>query len=767
MAHKQNKSEFIDIQALFRNYLRHWWWFAISVGICGICAYVYVKTHPKEYVVRANVLVSEDDTGSFTAMSGMSDLFGSSANVEDEVFIINSHSVLRDVSRKLGINKIHMVKTGFLSSKLAYPKFPVDVYAAPAITDTLMSSIEFKVDVAKNGTADIEAKVGRNTIAEMDDAKLPAMLETSYGRFVVNTTDSYKKGEEVESTIWLNGHDATAEDLAVSVKSDKASRKSNMIELYIQSPNSLYGVDVLNNIVANYNERAINDKNQQGEKTKAFIDERLALISGDLSEAESNIQRYKQDRGIVDVGAEASYNMNVRGAAESALVQARTNSELVKMARDFLRQPENAYELIPGANDMGAASGAVSTYNSLIMRRMELSANARGNNKVLKALDKQIAAMRATINSTLDRAYETSLVAVRDAQAEANKARGKLGNVPAQEREFLGLQRQQAVKQQLYLFLLQRREETSMLLANAIPKGRIVDEAYTLKEPVGMGKFQVLAIAILIGLFIPIFLLYMQRFLRTKFEDVDELKKLTDVPVLGEVCVDKSGECPAVRPNDTSSTSELFRALRTRLGFMLKPEDKVIVVTSTRSGEGKSYVSLNFAVTMALLGKKVLLIGGDIRNPSLADYLGLPNRAGLTTFLANPQTPLNTLITPFNGVPNLSVMVAGPIPPNPAELLASHAVEDLFERLRQEYDFIIVDSAPVGMVSDTFNLDRIADATMYVCRANYTTRTDVRFFNDVYDDKRLTNMSLVINGTHSVGRYGYGYGGTHTHTSTK
>ena len=186
MAHKQNKSEFIDIQALFRNYLRHWWWFAISVGICGICAYVYVKTHPKEYVVRANVLVSEDDTGSFTAMSGMSDLFGSSANVEDEVFIINSHSVLRDVSRKLGINKIHMVKTGFLSSKLAYPKFPVDVYAAPAITDTLMSSIEFKVDVAKNGTADIEAKVGRNTIAEMDDAKLPAMLETSYGRFVVN-----------------------------------------------------------------------------------------------------------------------------------------------------------------------------------------------------------------------------------------------------------------------------------------------------------------------------------------------------------------------------------------------------------------------------------------------------------------------------------------------------------------------------------------------------------------------------------------------------
>lgn len=779
MAASKNNNDFFDIKALFQNYLRHWWWFVISLAVCGVCAYVWVKTHNPEYVVRANVIVSdEDETGSFTAMSGLSDLFGSTANVEDEVFVISSHSVLRDVARDLGVYKTHYVKTGMLTKRLFYPNFPVDVMASPQVLDTLMTTIDFETKVYADGTADIKAEESNKTIGKAEGVKLPYAMQTKFGDFVISKTPSFPKNKKsVKSYISISGFDIAAEDLAEFTFSDKASKKSNMIELYLNTENPEYGKDILNEIIANYNRRGIEYKNMQGEKTKAFIDDRLALITTDLSDSEHAIESYKKSAGITDVQADARYNMTMRGSAEEALIKAETESELIRLTRDFLTQPDNAYEVIPAGGSIPNVMSAVASYNALIMQRFNLMQNARGDNRQLKVIEGQIDIMRNSINTALERAYETSLVSIREARKQLSEAQSRLGNVPTQERLFLNLQRQQAVKQELYIFLLQRREETAMMIANAIPKGRIVDNAYTLSEPVGMKKRTVLLIAILIGLLLPPFILYMRSLLRNKFSDSDELKKITDVPIFGEICRDNSGRKLVVLPGENSSTSELFRMVRTQLQFMLKSDKSshVVLVTSTRPGEGKSFVSVNLAASLAALHKRVILVGMDIRKPQLANYLDINRREGVTNYLCDPTIDPSSLILHDTVIPGCDILLAGPIPPNPSELLTSQTVDDLFARLAKDYDYIVVDSAPIGMVSDTMSLARIADLVVYVTRADYTTRRDIQFLNETVQSKKLPNTGIIVNGVkegtgHTGYGYGYGYGnekgsGRHHHHS--
>lgn len=758
---QKDKSQFFDVKSLFNDYRRHWWWFVISLFLCGALAVVYIKTHNAQYAVCANVLVSDDNTGSFTAMSGMSDLFGSSANVEDEVYVISSHSVLRDVARNLGIYKTHYVKKGLLGGYLAYPDFPVDVTAESSLLDTLNTTMTFKVNVGKDGKADIKMYADGKKIGQEKNLRLPVSLNTKYGRYTVLPTPDYPKGEKVKTTISISGYDDAAEDLAHSISSDRASRKSNMINLYMRTENTAYGKDVLNEIVDNYNRRGISYKNRQGEKTLEFINDRLAIISGDLSTAEKDIQDYKKDHKITDVGVEASYNMGVRGTADHALVQAETESEIIKMTRDFLRQPGNEFQLVPITSNMPKSLGdAINEYNNLVIKRMEVADNARGNNTALRRLDESIGSLRRNIDTSLTKALETSQVQVREARSRLNSSLSKLGNVPAQEREFLGLKRQQAVKQELYIFLLQRREETAMMIANAIPKGRIIDEAYSLSQPVSVKMKTVLAIALLIGLIVPCLLLYLRRLFRTKFDDMQELRALTDIPVVGEICKDKNAENLVVTPGSSTPTTELFRMVRSSLQFMTAGDGcHTILVTSTRPGEGKSFISVNLAASFAITGKRVVLLGMDIRNPQLGNYLGLKHNAGITNFLADPSLSIDSIIMSSPRVQGCDVILAGPVPPNPSELLSSAAVDKLFAELRERYDYIIIDSAPSGMVSDTLSLGHVADMTLYVTRADYTLRRDVTFVNNLSTDNRLPRIALVLNGVPMRAKaYGYGYG---------
>ncbi len=756
---KKKKSDFIDVRAIVQEYISKWYWFAISVVVCVAVGWVATRVFKPKYAVNANVLISQDEKGGMASLGSIGDLFGSSASVDDEIFVISSHSLYRDVVRDLGTYKKHVVRLGFLNKEFAYPEFPVDVFAAPGIIDTLRTGIWFKVNIDEKGLASVKAKAKKKVIADVEDRELPVTLSTIYGSFVIDTTSYFMPGAETKTDILLYGYDAAAELLDEDVNSSIASKRSNAIRLGMITDNTDYGRDVLNEIIEKYNERGIAEKNREGEKTAKFIDERLVILSRDLNEAEASIQNYKEQKGIIDVSVEASYQTGKRSSLESELIAAETQAEIIKMTADFIADPANNMSLIPTTSDVAGVQDGIKTYNSLLLERMSLMTNAKPNNKTLQLLEKRIEATRTTIAASVAKAYENINVTINDLRSQLNKAMGRLSSVPLQEREFLNIKRQQEVKQQLYLFLLQRREETAMMLANATPKGIIVDEAYALNEPVSLSKKMMLLISLMIGLCIPPALLYIRKALRTKFDTKDEVEDMVDVPVLGEICNDRAGRSLVAVSGDHSSTTELFNLLRSRLPFMLGGKDeKVVLLTSTRSGEGKSFVSINLAADMALLHKKVLLIGMDVRKPRLSEYLGLNARFGLTQYLASDDITIESMIVRSPDAPALDIIVSGPVPPNPAELLNSPKLDQLMDELRKRYDYIFIDSAPVGMVSDTFTLSRLADATIYVVRAAYTTRSDVRFVEDLYDDNRLKKMSIVVNGTATKRGYGYGYG---------
>lgn len=755
---KNKKSEFIDLGAIAHEYISKWYWFVISVVICVAMGFLAARIIKPKYSVNANVLISQDEKGGMSGLGAIGDLFGAQASVDDEIFVISSHSVYRDVVKELGSNKIHKVRLGFLNHVLSYPDYPLDVIAAPGIIDTLRTPIVFKFKVDEDGMTSVKAKADGEVIADVKGQKLPVSLNTAYGHFVIDTTAYFVPGEELRGDISIIGYDAAAELLDEDVTASIGSKRSNAIQLNIVTVNPDYGKDVLNGIITKYNERGIAEKNLEGEKTAKFIDERLAIISSDLRDAEDDIQSYKENKGIIDVSAEATYQTAVRATAEQELLQSETEAEIIKMTGAFIADPANAYSLIPMTTENTGLQEAIKTYNELVLQRMALAANAKPNNKALKVLDEQIDAMRSTISTSVIKAYDNLSVVIREQRSQLNKAMGRLGTVPEQEREFLNMKRQQQVKQQLYMFLLQKREETAMMLANATPKGVIVDEAFALNKPVNLSKKMILLIALFIGLCIPPALLYIRKILRTKFDTKEEVEAIVDVPVLGEICNDKSGRALVTVAGDHSSTTELFNLLRSRLPFVLGADEKVVMLTSTRSGEGKSFVSINLAADMALLNKKVLLIGMDIRKPRLSEYLNIAPRFGLTQYLASKEISVDSLITHDDAANGLDVIVAGPVPPNPAELLSSQRLDDLMAELRKRYDYIFIDSAPVGMVSDTFTLDRLADATIYVVRADYTSRSDLRFIDEIYEDKRLKKLSIVINGTATKRGYGYGYG---------
>lgn len=750
-------SDYIDFNALFRTYRKNWYWFAFSLLFFGLLGYVYVKTHNVEYSVHANVMIDKDESNPLLSSMDLGGLFGSSAKVDDEVFVISSHSLLRDVVRQLGLNERHILKDGLLEKKLAYPKYPVEISNSQAIADTLKHSLMFKVRIDSKMKADVKMYADGDKIAVFDDQQMPARLNTPYGIFELRATEFYPKGESVATNIYLSGYDAAAEQLSSELVIGIVNRKSNVINMAIETENIGYGKDVLNEIIKEYNLKGLSDKSQQGEKTLVFIDERIKLLASDLDDAESAIQSYKQSNGIIDVEAEAIYQTERRGEIDKRLIEAEANAQVLKISLDFISDPANAYSLVPLTVTNEGLVSAINAYNTLLLRRIELQNNAKGNNAALKNLNEQIDAMRGNVAQSIRKAYDSAMVPVRELRGEMSKTTGKLGNVPTQEREFINMKRQQEVKQALYIFLLQRREETAMMIANTKPKAIIVDEAYSLKEPTSMKASMVMLLFLFVGVIVPFVLVYIKSKFRNKFDTRQEVERMVDVPVLGEICTDKSGRNVVVGASETTSSAELFRLLRTNLQFILNDSsDKVVLMTSTNSGEGKSFVSINLAMSLSLLGKKVLLMGMDIRKPKLSEYLGIRSQYGITQYLSSDNIAISDMIVRDPAYGNLDIIVAGPIPPNPSELLASKKVDQLFDQLRSQYDFIIVDTAPVGLVSDTFTLDRVADASIYVCRANYSSKSDLDFVNKIYADKRLKKLSLVVNGSSTHKTYGYG-----------
>ena len=555
-----------------------------------------------------------------------------------------------------------------------------------------------------------------------------------------------------------------ARDYCNSLSIAPTSKTTSVAVISLKNSSLQRGQDFINQLLEMYNRNTNNDKNEIAQKTAEFIDERIDIISKELGSTEANLESFKRDAGITDLTSEAQIALAGNAEYEKKSVENRTQISLVNDLRKYLRG--NEYEVLPsnvGLQD-AALIGAIERYNEMLMERKRLLRTSTENNPTIVNLDTSIRAMKANVQATLEGTLQGLMITKESLDREASRYSRRISNAPGQERAYVSIARQQEIKAGLYLMLLQKREENAIALAATANNAKIIDEAIADDIPVSPKRSMIYLIALVLGVGIPVGIIYLVELTKFKIEGRADVEKLTSVPVVGDIPLtdeknDKNGSI-AVFENKNNLMSETFRNIRTNLQFMLDNDQKVILVTSTVSGEGKSFVSSNLAISLSLLGKKVVIVGLDIRKPGLNKVFNLSSKEkGITQYLANPEMDLMSLIQQSDVNKNLYILPGGTVPPNPTELLARDGLDKAIEILKKNFDYVILDTAPIGMVTDTLLIGRVADLSAYVCRTDYTHKAEYTLINELYHEKKLPNLCTIINGVDLKRRkYGYYYG---------
>ena len=555
-----------------------------------------------------------------------------------------------------------------------------------------------------------------------------------------------------------------AKDYCKNLSIAPTSKTTSVAVISLKNSSLQRGQDFINQLLEMYNRNTNNDKNEIAQKTAEFIDERIGIISKELGSTEANLESFKRDAGITDLTSEAQIALAGNAEYEKKSVENRTQISLVNDLRKYLRG--NEYEVLPsnvGLQD-AALIGAIERYNEMLIERKRLLRTSTENNPTIVNLDTSIRAMKANVQATLEGTLQGLMITKESLDREASRYSRRISNAPGQERAYVSIARQQEIKAGLYLMLLQKREENAIALAATANNAKIIDEAIADDIPVSPKRSMIYLIALMLGVGIPVGIIYLIELTKFKIEGRADVEKLTSVPVVGDIPLtdeknDKNGSI-AVFENKNNLMSETFRNIRTNLQFMLDNDQKVILVTSTVSGEGKSFVSSNLAISLSLLGKKVVIVGLDIRKPGLNKVFQLSNKErGITQYLSNPETDLMELVQPSDVNKNLFILPGGTVPPNPTELLARNGLDRAIETLKKNFDYVILDTAPIGMVTDTLLIGRVADLSVYVCRADYTHKAEYTLINELSFEKKLPNLCTVFNGVDLKKRkYGYYYG---------
>ena len=747
----------MEIASLF---LKHWKWIVLGLIVALMVAFLYLRYTTPVYNVEANVVLKEEKSSRSMQMPGSFEelaMMGAVSNVENETYIFRSRNMIRLVINRLNLHTSYIVE-GRVKETDLYTNSPVIVGMDQSDLDKLRSNIELEVRMREDEQIEVNGLVA-GTSVDTVFTHLPALLMTKLGNISFTRREGVKPYFQ-QLYVTIQHPDAVINTYRGNLTVAPASRTASVLNLSLNTPYPQKGKDFLNMLVEVYNNEAIEDKNQEARNTQKFIEERISIINRELSTAEQNVEEYKQDQGLTDIQTDLQRDMQMGGVYEQQLVQVETQLDVVNSLNSYVNNPENQEKTIPanvGIEDPTLAA-TTSEYNRLLLEKQRLSQSMTDDNPAMKRINEQIAGLRQSIGTSIGSVQQGLQIKRRDARNQANIFGGRVSSVPKQEREFMELSREQQIKASLFLMLLQKREENALALAAYANKAKVLDEA-ALEGKVAPRSIIVLLAALILGVLIPAGIIYLLDLLQYRIRTRADVDRVTKVPILGEIPKHEENENIAVQENETRAIDEAFRMLRTNLLLTLGADNKVVTFTSTVSGEGKSFVALNTAISLSLLNKKVLLIGLDLRIPRLREYMNLKTRDGITSYLSGFEKDLNNLVVPSGITDNLYALPSGAIPPNPAELLSRVSLDKAIEKLREQFDYILIDSAPVSQVTDTLILNRVADATVYVCRANYSSKGNLRYANDMMQQNRLTNMVLVVNDVDEFHHaYGYGYG---------
>lgn len=774
----EEKSSF-DFAVIYTTLILNWKWFVLSLIICLGAAHIYLRYATPIYQAAAKLLIKEEQNGrrgNSIQSSANLGIISNSNGIDNEMEILKSRTLAQQAVYDLKLYTTYRHE-GRIKDHLIYGEQEVNVDMDYEHLKKLNAPMSFKI--TREGRNyhvvgsyfvpidDNSYNPGPVTVDKVITA-LPATLGTRVGmvKFTQNGNYMLRDGESLKVT--MIAPEIAAGKYVGSLSVSPSTKATSIAQLVITDEIPQRAIDYLKQLAIVYNRQANEDKNQIAVRTEQFINQRLEKINAELGNTEGQLENYKKRNNMVQLSMNASTAFSNADSYAQKLNEANTQVALLDELTKYMNEPSNRHQPIPsnvGLNDASATS-LINKYNEIALQRNQLLHSASESSPTVTPLTSQLDDLQASIKRAMSQARAGLNIQRNSIASQQGKYQGQISNTPEQERILTQIGRQQEVKSGLYLMLLQKREENSISLAATADKGKLID------NPVFAGKVTpkdsiILMIAFGLGLAIPALILFLLAFFRYKIEGHDDVAKLTKLPIIADVAIAsdraKTKADIVVHENKNNLMEEIFRSLRTNLQFLMKEHDKVILMTSTTSGEGKTFIASNVAISFALLGKKVVLVGLDIRKPRLAELFEIDDHHhGITNLLIKDNITwddVNKQIVNSGVNSNLDLLMAGPVPPNPGELVTRKSLEETMDILKEHYDYIIIDTAPVGLVTDTLALGRIANATVYVCRADYTQKSSFGLINGLAYEKKMPNMSIVLNGVDlSKKKYGYYYG---------
>lgn len=764
----------IDYQAIWQKCIKRWRWFAASVLACLIIAFIYLRYTAPVYNVTAGVLIQQKDSkgGLGAALSGgalgmLSGLGGVSlsSSFDNELEIMQSRTLLKKVVTDLGlyISTAQRRITGY--NIPLYKTSPIQVYLSPEEATELESGIKIKTTYTPEGklTAHIEyVQEEEEQEIEKTFDKLPVVFPTPVGVLSFTKNDSLltemrkKEKGNIKLITYINSPIEVAKAYKESLTIE-GGKKTTIAQVSLQDNDKQRAIDFINYLVVCYNQDILDEKSKVVLKTSDFIRERMEVVNQELSTAESEIADFKQKAGLTNISADAELLLQESAKYEQLRIENQTQIRLVEFLRDYIQDPAHADEVIPANVGLKEEklTTAIDEYNSLLAERRRLLRTSSESNPAVINLNDGIQTLQKSIQTTVASTLKGLQITQNDLERQMRQFTDRINSAPQQEREYINLARQQEIKSRLYLILLQQREENILSLGLTTDTGRIVEETLADNSPVGPKKKIVALAALFLGLCIPAGVIFLLDLLDTKIRKRSDMEKQTNVPFLAELTHSQQIQKDnlVVSENQNGPMEEAFRTLRTQLLFQLDTADKVILFTSAQGGEGTTFVASHTAASLAFLGKKVVVVDMNLRRPGLPQYFSLPTDAkGMTDYLNAPkQVRLLDLVQPSAVHANLDVLPGGSLVANSTELVSQDAFADAIRQLKEKYDYVILDTAPLPLVTDTVLIGRTADSCVFVCRAGVTPKSACDYLNTLSREQKFPKLAVLLNDVETFG----------------